>query len=237
MSARIPPNSPNTTVCGLVPGANVIYWTINSAACGSDSRDTFEVNYEIFPIANPDFVSVDFGDTVHFDVLTNDVLPMVTPMVEIIIEASNGTVTKIANGKYVYSPLSGFSGTDMMTYKICNFRCAEACSTTTVTFNVGEAGLCYIPTIITPNGDDRNDAFKLPPECYIFGEGQGGAIIEVTIFNQWGDFVYHRMPFEQNVDAWDGKKDGEDLPAGTYYYVIKFEGVDKPKAGFILLQR
>jgi gliding motility-associated-like protein len=232
-----PANGSSTNVCDLVPGPNTVYWTINSGACGGNSRDTFVVNYEIFPQANPDVVMVDFGGSVNIDVLTNDILPTDPPAVTIIVQPASGTIIgNPTNGTYVYRPLSGFSGTDVFIYKICNVRCGEnACATATVTINVGEAGDCYVPTIITPNGDDLNDAFRLPPECYLVGEGE--AIIEVTIFNQWGDFVYHQKPFVQNVDAWDGKKAGEELPAGTYYYVVKFEGVENPKAGFILLQR
>ena len=228
-----PPNNPSTTVCGLVPGPNEVYWTINNNACPGQARDTFTVNYEIFPQANADNFEVAFGDTVHFQVLSNDILPTDPPEVTIIVPPTNGTIiANSANGQYVYRPNSGFSGVDMLVYRICNIRCGPAaCSAAVVTFEVGEAGDCYIPTIITPNADGRNDTFKLPPECYYVGEGEDA--IELTIFNQWGDYVYHKNPFVRDADAWDGA----DLPAGTYYYVIKFEGSGSAKAGFILLQR
>lgn len=228
-----PPNNPSTTVCGLVPGANEVYWTINNNACPGHARDTFTVNYEIFPQANADNVEVAFGDTVHFQVLSNDILPTDPPEVSIIVPPNNGIIlANPSNGQYVYRPNSGFSGVDMLIYRICNVRCGPtACSTAIVSFEVGEAGDCYIPTIITPNADGRNDTFKLPPECYYFGEGEDA--IELTIFNQWGDYVYHKNPFVRDADAWDGA----DLPAGTYYYVIKFGGTNNAKAGFILLQR
>ena len=233
-----PPNAPSTSVCGLVPGANEVYWTINEGRCGNNSRDTFVVNYGIFPGANPDVVSLAFGDTAHFQVLSNDVIPNTPDSVRIVINPAFGVVTPLtANGAFVYKPNAGFSGTDVLTYKLCNFKCGpDACSTTTVTFTVGTAGDCFPPTVITPNDDALNDAFKLPPECYLFGEGQG-AEIEVTIFNQWGDYVYHKKPFLQDVDEWDGTKSGQELPVGTYYFVVKIEGEAKARRGFLILQR
>jgi gliding motility-associated-like protein len=231
------PNSASTNVCGLSPGLNTIYVTINGGKCGGNSRDTFEIFYEIFPVAVNDNITVDFGNTVNFQVLNNDVLPADPPDVSIIIPPSNGTLTPTGqNGNYIYRPNSGFSGEDAFVYKICNIQCKEACSSATVRLTVGEAGECYIPTIITPNNDQRNDTFKLPPECYVVGEGEL-VDIELTIFNQWGDFVFHKNPYRQDTEAWDGTYNGEDLPSGTYYYVIRIEGNDQPKAGFILLQR
>lgn len=231
-----PENKTSTTACGLIPGPNIVYWTINGDSCGINSRDTFIVNYEIFPEANKDTVYVEFGEAATFQVLTNDILPTDPPAVTVIAQPMNGVITpNPSNGSYIYRPNSGFTGEDVMVYKICNRNCDEACSNATVTFIVGDAGSCEIPTIITPNNDGLNDAFIIPAECYFFGEGE--AVIEVTIFNQWGDFVYHNPNFHLNLDAWDGKYNGSDLPAGTYYYVVKFNNGEKPRAGFLLIQR
>lgn len=230
-------NSHSTAVCNLVPGDNIVYWTINGGACGGNSRDTFIIKYEIFPVANPDAVSVAFGSSVTFQILTNDVLPTSPYTVEIITAPLSGAIIgNPSTGSYIYRPFSGFSGTDMLTYRICNEACDEACSIATVTFTVGPAGDCYVPSVFTPNGDDLNDKFQLPPECFIFGEGQD-AKIEVTVFNQWGDYVYHKENFIKDVDYWDGTHNGQKLPSATYYYVVKIEGQAKPMAGFILLQR
>jgi gliding motility-associated-like protein len=234
-----PPNSVSTEACGLIPGLNTLYLTINNGVCGQNSRDTTTVVYEIFPQANADVVATEFGSPVTFQVLTNDILPMEPPSCTIIIPPTNGTIIgNPSNGSFIYRPNSGFSGADVLTYKICNIRCGEnACSSATVTINVGAAGECAVPTVITPNGDTRNETFRLPPECYRSGEGQD-AIIEVTIFNQWGDYVYHKKPFLQDVDYWDGRVNntGPVLPSGTYYFVVKIEGEAKARTGFIQLQ-
>jgi gliding motility-associated-like protein len=231
-----PPNHPITKVCGLVPGLNRVFWTTNNGFCGDNSRDTFDIHYEIYPTAVNDYFQVDFGTATAFQVLTNDILPTDPPTVAIIIQPMNGTVTaNNTNGSFTYRPFSGFAGEDALVYQICNSKCGpNACSNATVFFTVGQAGACDIPTIITPNGDDFNDVFKIPGDCYVFGEGQS-TIAEVTIFNQWGDHVFNDKAFLPS-SSWDGQYNGEKLPAGTYYWVVKFEAEEKARSGFLLIQ-
>lgn len=232
-----PPMASATTVSGLVPGKNVIYWTINNGICGNNSRDTFTIYYEIFPQANPDEVEVDFGTEAPFSVLGNDILPTDLPDLLITIQPLNGTVTQgTAPGAFIYRPNSGFTGEDQLTYKICNINCANACSSTTVKFRVAQPERCKIPTIITPNEDGKNDEFILGEECYINGEGEDN-IISVSIFNQWGDEVFRSESYPRPLELghWDGSYNGKKLPPGTYYYLIQFNQ-QKPVSGFILLQ-
>lgn len=224
-------NSPTTAeVCGLKPGRNVIYWIINNGACGERSRDTMEIFYEIFPTAQPDTVSVAFGASSQFNVLSNDEVPSGFTVVVTSPPLSGAIVDEPSPGVYVYRPSSGFSGNDVMTYRICNTNCPDACSFANVTFQVGGAGDCFIPTIITPNSDGFNDEFKIPVEC-TFG---GSVDVEVTIFNQWGDLVFHEKPYNNN---WSGTYNNEDLPAGTYFFVVKLGENDKARTGFLLIQR
>jgi gliding motility-associated-like protein len=58
----------------------------------------------------------------------------------------------------------------------------------------------------------------------------------VTIFNQWGDTVFHNNQYD-NLNGWDGNFNGQPLPVGTYYFVIQIFGEEKPRSGFILIQR
>ncbi len=226
------PNSSNTTVCGLKPGRNEIYWTINNGACGSNSRDTVEVFFELFPTAVNDVVMVNFGDTVHFNVLLNDILPSSFSLTPLTPPTPGAIIDTLGLGVYVYRPQSGFSGTDAtMTYSVCNTNCPSSCSIATVTFAVSDATDCFIPTIITPNNDGFNDEFKIPQECTL---GEGAANLEVTIFNQWGDAVFHAKPY---LNDWGGTYNTEELPAGTYYFVVKLNEKDKPRTGFLLIQR
>jgi gliding motility-associated-like protein len=64
----------------------------------------------------------------------------------------------------------------------------------------------FVPSAFSPNGDDKNQYFTIPFLVNVPGN-------TVMVFNRWGKKV-----FEAN----DYKNDwaGDDLPAGTYYYVV-----------------
>ncbi|HPI05624.1 MAG TPA: gliding motility-associated C-terminal domain-containing protein [Saprospiraceae bacterium] len=226
------PSSDQTTICGLQPGPNVLLWTINNDICGMNSHDTIVVNFELFPTANPDALDVIFGSSATVNVLSNDVVPN-QYSVEITVPPVHGRITDTAGlGMYVYQPNSNFSGTDQMEYEICNLRCPDACSYTTVVFNIAGPGDCFLPNVITPNGDDMNDAFIIPETCV---SGEGGVEVEVTIFNQWGDQVFHALPY---LNDWEGTYNGNPLPAGTYFYVVQFsDPLYEAKKGFLILQK
>ncbi len=73
-------------------------------------------------------------------VLTNDVDPQGDDFsIQGFEQPSNGTVTLTEDGLFNYVPNTGFVGTDMFTYRICdvNGNCDEA----TVTINVIDDGI------------------------------------------------------------------------------------------------
>ena len=72
--------------------------------------------------------------------------------------------------------------------------------------------LYHLPTVFTPNGDDRNDLFT-PYYPYTSVEK-----IDIQIFNRWGKLIFTT----QDPDIkWDGKLQGTNqmVPDGVYYYV------------------
>lgn len=75
-----------------------------------------------------------------------------------------------------------------------------------------------IPNVFTPNGDGVNDVFSL----------QTTNLTEITclIYDRWG-VKMHDVTSEKGNIAWDGKTFGnKDVPAGTYFYIIKAKGKD-----------
>jgi gliding motility-associated-like protein len=87
---------------------------------------------------------------------------------------------------------------------------------------------CVITQGISPNGDGMNDCFDLQ-----FLNDRSGPL-EVSIFNRHG-----RIVFELNnyIDQWCGQtNDGNDLPVGNYFYVIKSQD-EEPKTGYIYLNK
>ncbi|MBK8556473.1 MAG: gliding motility-associated C-terminal domain-containing protein [Lewinellaceae bacterium] len=57
---------------------------------------------------------------------------------------------------------------------------------------------------------------------------------EVSLFNQWGDEVFHAKPYNND---WSGTYNGQPLPSGTYFYIVKFNGDGGVRQGFLVIQR
>ena len=82
-----------------------------------------------------------------------------------------------------------------------------------------------VSNIVTPNGDNLNDTWKVNDPPQILG-------CTVKIFNRWGQLVYETTDYN---NTWAGTKDNEELPDGVYYYAISCN--DKELTGSINLLR
>mgnify|MGYP003574981760 CR=1 FL=1 len=83
------------------------------------------------------------------------------------------------------------------------------------------------PNVITPNGDGKNDVFKIDG-IELYRENT------LSIFNRWGNEVF------RSAGGYRNNWDGNGLSEGTYYYVLKLvsrEGVDSSVTGWITLLR
>lgn len=73
-------------------------------------------------------------------------------------------------------------------------------------------------SIITPNGDGFND------ELYFDGL-EFFSDSKLMIYNRWGNIVFEANGYQYRSDRlFDGTRNGERLPADTYYYVLTVEG-------------
>jgi gliding motility-associated-like protein len=89
----------------------------------------------------------------------------------------------------------------------------------------GEAAAALdIPTGFTPNGDLANDTWKIIP---LKSEEQYAEAL-IKIYNKDGILVYESVGFETE---WDGRLNGEPLPADTYFYTIDLN--TSTTAGFL----
>jgi gliding motility-associated-like protein len=99
----------------------------------------------------------------------------------------------------------------------------DGCSTESLPFDVTSV-FCVIQKGISVNNDGLNDTFDLT----------GFDVKKLTIFNRLGMKVYSRNNY---VDEWGGNSDdGDELPDGTYYYVIE-QRSGTVKTGWIYINR
>lgn len=68
----------------------------------------------------------------------------------------------------------------------------------------------FIPTTFTPNGDGKNDLFRV--------RGDHFTLEEMLIYDQWGKLLYRTDSARPN---WDGRVGGDIVQNGTYVYRIQ----------------
>jgi gliding motility-associated-like protein len=75
-----------------------------------------------------------------------------------------------------------------------------------------------VPTAFTPDGDMTNDTWK------ILDMDANLPNNIVRVYNRWGNLIFEHLssmtnPYSSN--EWDGTYKGEQLPVGSYYYIIE----------------
>lgn len=135
-----------------------------------------------------------------------------------ILSTSSTVLNGTGGGTYSWSPATGLSCTN------CGNPTATPSVSTTYTLWVTDANGCIaMDTVrvsvimevvpndgISPNGDGINDVWTIPGI-----EQFPDAVVE--IYNRWGELLFRSIGYKQK---WDAKYNGNDLPVGTYYYVI-----------------
>lgn len=75
-----------------------------------------------------------------------------------------------------------------------------------------------VPNVFTPNGDGKNDEFRVAYRSLIKFSGY--------LYNRWGRRVFS---WTDPQEGWDGTINGQPASPGVYFYVIQAEGSDGVK--------
>ncbi len=104
---------------------------------------------------------------------------------------------------------------------------ANNCGSITDSVSVKIYNGIYIPNAFTPNADGVNDTWNIPAlEAY--------PLHNLAIFNRYGQLVFKRS---KSFNGWDGTLKGQQLPVGTYTYIINLnDGTSLLKGTVILLK-
>ncbi len=76
-----------------------------------------------------------------------------------------------------------------------------------------------IPNVFTPNGDGINDIFM-----------EGYPDVALVIINRWGQELY------RGLGGWDGTCNGQEMSAGTYFYMITLPNGEKLEGPLMLIR-
>jgi len=140
-----------------------------------------------------------------------------------------------ANLTYKWTPALGLDRTNVAnpvaspakdTQYMLTITSANQCETVAL-FNITVLQQPVTYNTFTPNGDGRNDTWEIPNM-----EDHPKAVVEV--FNRNGQRVFYSLGYPV---PWDGRYNGTDLPAATYYYVIDLKDGKKPLSGPLTIIR
>jgi len=116
------------------------------------------------------------------------------------------------------------SGTESIVLTIIDTNCNRDYTFDFTTDVTRIDGRVFIPSSFTPNGDGKNDSFK------IFGNSclENPTFI---IFDSWGNEIFHSEdPFHE---FWDGTINGNPVPQDVYTY--RFTGGKEVRMGTVTI--
>jgi gliding motility-associated-like protein len=131
--------------------------------------------------------------------------------------ASTYTASGLPSGSTVYQTAGSYTVLLMVSLNTGTTTCV---GTATALVNVELPSDLTVPNVFTPNGDGVNDNFTLLTTNL--------SEITCTIFDRWGTKMYDvNADKGQGNISWDGKNlGGKEVPAGTYFYILKAKGAD-----------
>lgn len=190
-------------------------------------------NVDYKPVAVNDTVTYLHGSSVVVDFLANDTIKGDEPItITIYGELWQGDYFLNGDNMLEVKFERRFVGLDSLDYLICDSD--NDCSQARIIFEVRHGGDVefYVPEGFSPNGDGINDTFYVPD----FSTYQG---IHITIVDSWGGLVYQNAAYQNdwNGIANKGSIKGQLVPAGTYYYIIAIDGIEKKITGFVYVAK
>ena len=169
--------SPNGTYTftGTVPGKYIYYVPVCPAGQSIDCPiSTLEITVvdplsnSNNPVANNDVATTNAGAPVNVNVLANDKsanngIGLIVDSLKVTILPTNGTAVINSDGSIKYTPAAGFTGTDSLTYKICDSASPTHCQIAIVYFTVNEVNTApvtaasddYTSVAATANGTNK----------------------------------------------------------------------------------
>ena len=202
-----------TYVTGLVKGINVFKWTVTG--CGGPLYDSVVVD-----VLNSDLAMkvTSPADTQCFGVKRQ---------ISVVVSPSQG------HYNYVWDNVTAKSvdttsqpnlyitpETDSVVFYVYAYDTLHCLSNIdTIVVHATPKQDLFFPNIITPNGDDHNDVFKVAEQG-----GHGTPVLPgatLDVFNRWGDRVFEakNYPYTSgNTKQW---WDGTGAVDGTYFYYLQ----------------
>jgi gliding motility-associated-like protein len=182
---------------------NYFVAAVGTNICESTSRSQIKVQV----ITNP---KADFNQTVKpssgtYEVTFNNTSQFADTYKWIFGDTNTTTNISVLDNSVFYYPTTGNYTVILIAYN--SNGCVDTLNRTIVVESNTDL---FIPTTFTPNGDGKNDVFRV----------RGGQVTlkEMSIYDQWGTLIYHT---DASLPSWDGYAMGSLVQNGTYVYHIE----------------
>jgi gliding motility-associated-like protein len=142
----------------------------------------------------------------------------------------------VSGNTYIWTPAAGLNNATV------SQPVANPASTTTYTLTETNSAGCkssgtVLITVLelefyngfSPNGDGKNDGWNIP----MLNAYPNNSVL---IINRWGSEVWQGTNYDSKSVIWNGQNmNGQDLPDGTYYYIISYN--NQEKRGWVVIKR
>jgi gliding motility-associated-like protein len=122
------------------------------------------------------------------------------------------------------------TGINVYQWRVVNGTCIDTITLTVIHDGIDTCGNLVANELMTPNNDNRNE------ELTFAGIAQYPQN-KLVIFNRWGSEVFSQSNYQ---NQWRGRTEigtsGDELPDGTYYYVLTVPNKEAVK-GFIEIKK
>ena len=219
--APVPTLNPSTGIVTVPPTTPSGVYTISYTVCttATPTNCTTGVTTVVVGNVTPTVVPSATNVTAHTRVNTPvniGVTSSTTVTVSIPSQPANGTAVDNGDGTITYTPNNGFKGIDSFEYRLCN---ASGCHTATISVRVTNELVIYTGVSV---GGDKNNHFHIEGI-----ENYPNNI--VRIYNRWGVKVFEVSGYNNTTKVFKGVSDAratleasDNLPQGTYYYIIEY---------------
>ena len=207
----------NPSISNVITAMTGTYKVTVSTSQGCTATDTLDITVNENPVA---YAGADQDLKFIFESVMNADLSA-SETGEWTLVSGSARITDI------HSPVTGLTelglGRNVFTWEVFSGTCKASDEVIIFVEDL------FIPSVITPNGDGKNEFFIINSLTM-----SGAERAELIILNKWGSVEYRNKNY---LNDWDGKNDrGDYLENDTYMYLLRFENGFTRK-GTVLITR
>ena len=197
----------------MLPSGIYIVSVFDDRGCSADSTYIIMEPNQIELSIGPENPVIDLGDSIY---ISGTIEQSDNPIAMTLWTSTEPLSCATCEGTWVFNAVPA-----LYTWTVTDINGCQA--TVSINVDVDYQRDVYIPNVFSPNGDGRNDEFK------IF-TGLGVVSINyIRIYDRWGNLIHQEgpvLPSPTGAGSWDGFTHGKYVNPGVYVYVVEITFVD-----------